>query len=92
MISGVLSGMLLFHTRKGYIGVAKQSVKPGDAMFIIPSYQVPVVMREVSPEVGHHTKSNSRRVFRIVSFAYLHGAMDGELLVPEDAFEDILAI
>jgi hypothetical protein len=45
MINAVLSGMVLFYTKKGYIGIAKQTVRPGDVVILAPDCQMPMIMR-----------------------------------------------
>ena len=92
MISAVLSGMVLFYSKKGYIGVAKQIVGSGDVVFLVPGCQVPMLMRDAPVGVVVKFKGIEQRAFLVVSFCYLHGAMDGEILVTEDSFENILAI
>jgi hypothetical protein len=92
MVTAVLSGMVLFYTKKGYIGIAKQFLKPGDVVFLVPGCRVPIIMRDASVGVVVNFKGTEQRAFLVVSFSYLHGAMDGEILVTEDAFENVLAV
>ena len=46
MIRTTQSGMSLFYTRKGHIGIAKETVRPGDIVFLVPGRQVPMLMRD----------------------------------------------
>jgi hypothetical protein len=92
MINAVLFGMVLFYTKNGYIGVARQTVRPGDVVVLVPGCQMPMIMRDAIAGAESKIMGIEQRAFLVVSFCYLHGAMDGEILVTEDSFEDIQVI
>ena len=64
----------LFKTRKGYIGLGPQLLKPGDEIFMIQRSKVPFILRKTSKEGGAH---------RLVGETYVHGFMHGEMMTPE---------
>lgn len=68
-----------FVTGKGYLGLGPSAMKSGDIVVILFGLKVPYVLRPI--QGGR---------YQIVGEAYLHGAMDGEILstnLPDATFE-----
>ena len=57
-------------TRAGQIGLVPDDAKVGDWISIMPGGNLPFVLRN---REGHK--------FEVVGHAYVHGAMDGEILI-----------
>lgn len=69
------SGRRLLTTAKGYLGMSTESVKVGDVICHIAGATVPYVLRPVASKEG---------TFTLVGEAYVHGAMDGEMVASGD--------
>jgi hypothetical protein len=80
------AGRVLGATSGGLIGVFPNDTRKQDVLAIVMGSSVPFVLRPVTdeskPEGGSSTKE-----YQIVGPCYLHGVMDGELVV-EDKGED----
>jgi hypothetical protein len=61
----------LFLTKKGYLGIASRSVRPGHVVAVLPGAQVPFILRKENPE-------SDESAWRLVGEAYVHGIMAGE--------------
>ncbi|KAF7854534.1 uncharacterized protein EAF02_011709 [Botrytis sinoallii] len=59
----------LFRTRKGYLGIGAQSLRPSDEVWVLAGASVPFILRRGEDEF-----------YELVGEAYLHGAMHGEAL------------
>ena len=70
-MSKVLRGRRVIRAEDGYLGLAPRSTQPGDEIWIFPGSFVPLVLRKVDL---------SRRQYRLVGEAYVHGIMRGEAL------------
>lgn len=57
----------LVTTRKGFIGAAPLSVRPGDEVFLLSGGKVPFILRPKEPGV-----------WKLVGESYIHGIMHGE--------------
>ncbi|KAM7182745.1 Heterokaryon incompatibility protein (HET) domain containing protein [Naviculisporaceae sp. PSN 640] len=80
-----LDDKVLFVTERGYIGFGRAGIKEGDAMFLLGGCKTPLVIRETSEAVkdgvvfeGEELKG--KRLYELVSGAFVYGIMDGELL------------
>ena len=63
----------LFRTQSGYLGIGPQSLQIGDVVSILPSSNVPFLLRQVE---------DNR--YRLIGDAYVHGIMHGEALESEE--------
>jgi Heterokaryon incompatibility protein (HET) len=61
------NGRRLFRTERGYLGIAAQSLRVGDGVWVLAGARVPVVLRRLGS--GH---------WGLVGEAYVHGVMAGE--------------
>jgi hypothetical protein len=73
----MLGGMGLIHrrvyiTKGGYLGVGPPDIKAGDGIWVVLGARVPFVLRR--------TRTSEGERLRLVGEAYVHGAMDGEML------------
>jgi hypothetical protein len=59
-------------TEKGYLALVPLFSKPGDAICVVPSLSVPLVLR---PQ-----PSASETMYVLVGPPYVHGIMDGEIM------------
>ncbi|CAO2655431.1 Nn.00g104950.m01.CDS01 [Neocucurbitaria sp. VM-36] len=62
---------LLFVTERGFLGMGPQALEVGDEIWVLAGADVPFVLRP--------SKSSSRE-FSLVGEAYVHGAMQGEVV------------
>ncbi|KAI0429111.1 HET-domain-containing protein [Xylaria sp. FL1042] len=62
----------MFTTDNGYIGSADTPIQPGDEVFIILGCDHPMILRPTS-----------NGEYQVVGSCYIHGAMDGEVLLGE---------
>lgn len=74
-IAGALSGGMLFLTTEGRFALGYCAVEPGDLIGVFSGLGMPFIVRPKGPS------------FSLVGYAYVDGAMDGELW-PED--EDVM--
>jgi hypothetical protein len=58
----------LFRTNKNYLGIAAESLKRGDAVWVLAGSRVPLVLRPAENEA-----------WKLVGEAYIHGLMNGEV-------------
>ena len=66
-------------TKKGYIGLAPFSSRPGDHICILLGGRTPYVIR-----------SSRKRQFRFIGESYVHGFMNGEAMEgPEEALQEL---
>ncbi|OCK80109.1 HET-domain-containing protein [Lepidopterella palustris CBS 459.81] len=68
IMEGVRKGRRSFKTKRGYIGLGPEAMRPGDLVVIFKGAEVPYVIREV------------QNGFRLIGEAYIHGLMYGEFL------------
>jgi hypothetical protein len=61
----------LFLTKKGYLGIASKSVRPGHVIAVLPGAQVPFVLRK-------YDLAAEGSAWQLVGEAYVHGIMAGE--------------
>ncbi|TGO16829.1 hypothetical protein BTUL_0023g00020 [Botrytis tulipae] len=59
----------LFRTRKGYLGIGAQSLRPSDEVWVLAGALVPFILRRGEDEF-----------YELVGEVYLHGVMHGEAL------------
>ncbi|KAI8938749.1 hypothetical protein NX059_004616 [Plenodomus lindquistii] len=59
-----------FRTKQGYFGIGTQCLREGDDVWVVPGCRVPLIFRRVANSSRH----------RLVGGAYVHGAMDGEVV------------
>lgn len=59
----------LFRTNKNYLGIAAESLKKGDAVWVLAGAPVPLVLRPAENEA-----------WILVGEAYIHGLMNGEVM------------
>ncbi|TGO50066.1 hypothetical protein BOTNAR_0407g00050 [Botryotinia narcissicola] len=59
----------LFRTRKGYLGIGAQSLRPCDEVWVLAGASVPFILRRGEDEF-----------YELVGEVYLHGVMHGEAL------------
>ena len=64
-----MHGSRPFISEKGYVGLDPSLLRPGDVLFVPFGAHVPYVIRE----------EPSKKLWRLVGEAYVHGIMDGEL-------------
>lgn len=81
--ASLLNRLRFFCTRNGCLGVSKGPVLTGDQIFIIPGCRTPMLLRVLG---------SSTRTYSIVSFCYVHGAMDGELVGEQATLEGITVV
>lgn len=62
----------LFRTEKNYLGIAAESLKPGDEIWVLAGAAVPLILRPA--ENGE----NGQR--KLIGEAYVHGIMNGEVV------------
>lgn len=62
-----LAHAALLRTRKGYIGAARASIRPGDKVCVLAGANVPVILRPLGGQD-----------YELVSYAFVVGAMHGE--------------
>jgi hypothetical protein len=65
-------GSRLFHTSKGYLGLGPALLQAGDLVCVLAGGAIPFVLRQDS------RSSSSKRRFRLIREAYVHGIMHGE--------------
>lgn len=70
LLRGKLAGKKLFKTPEGLIGIAYGDIQPEDRVVVLLGCYFPVIIRRVSA-----------RHYRIVSRCYVHGIMNGEVLL-----------
>jgi hypothetical protein len=66
-------GRRLFHTSKGYLGLGPALLQAGDLVCVLAGGAIPFVLRQDS------RSSPSKRRFKLVGEAYVHGIMHGEV-------------
>jgi hypothetical protein len=99
------AGRRLITTRKGYIGLAPESVQAGDWIVFLPTSPVPFVIRGidgkrlfVSNELvdggAYEVEAVRSTEYELQGEVYLHGIMYGELFEvdPQFACEEILLV
>ncbi|KAK6376516.1 1,3-beta-D-glucan synthase [Exophiala oligosperma] len=95
-------------TAKGYICLAPQSTKEGDAVYILAGGKVPFVLRPISPHDEHRqnestlTSSQSLLLqahqYRLVGDCFVEGIMYGEFIKEDhgrgrdDDFQDVILL
>jgi hypothetical protein len=65
-------GRRLFHTSKGYLGLGPALLQAGDLVCVLAGGAIPFVLRQ------DLRSSPSKRRFKLVGEAYVHGIMHGE--------------
>jgi hypothetical protein len=60
-----------FETETGYLGMAPHGLAEGDVVALVQGLRMPMVLRPVA--------SLGEKYFKVVSTAYIHGVMNGEL-------------
>jgi hypothetical protein len=68
----------VFLTRKKYLGLGSQSLRPEDEVWALPGLKAPTILRRLSN--GH---------FTLVGPAYVHGIMNGEGISSETQLETV---
>ncbi|KAI0157473.1 heterokaryon incompatibility protein-domain-containing protein [Xylariaceae sp. FL1272] len=68
----VLIRRKVFETENGYMGMAFDSFSERDEIWITPTSNVPLILRPVGVRGG-------KKRFRLVTYSYVHGIMQGEL-------------
>jgi hypothetical protein len=58
----------LFSTRRGYVGLGRESIAEGDLVCILPGCSVPMILRR------------ENQYYKLVGDSYVHGMMLGEVL------------
>ena len=66
-----MTNRAIFVTEQGRIGMAVNTIQPGDSVTLLLGHDLPVILRSMN-ESGH---------FRYVADCYMHGFMDGEALI-----------
>lgn len=66
----------IFWTDKGYMGLAADGVRPGDLLCTFPGARVPFLIRG---PVALLFGQDGRHYYHLISEAYVHGVMNGEL-------------
>ncbi|KAF2088450.1 HET-domain-containing protein [Saccharata proteae CBS 121410] len=67
-----------FISKKGYMGLAPRSARPGDFIVVLAGGKTPFVLRH-----------NKKDAYKIVGECFMHGVMNGERVVSVNAFEEI---
>ena len=69
--------------RGGMLALVPSDSEPGDHIMIVEGARVPFVVRSVvsSPEVAQLQAGHDSRRFELVEDCYVHGIMDGEMLL-----------
>jgi hypothetical protein len=75
-------GKIMFVTRNGYIGFAKDTVAVGDRAVLFSGLDVPMILRQ----------SDTEHVYQLISPSYIHRGMHGELLPKKKTEEQMWAI
>jgi hypothetical protein len=70
------SARRVFSTEQGDLGIAHQGAKAGDEVVVVVGAAVPFVVREI--EGGAYV---------LIGEAFVHGAMDGEVLAGKDPLD-----
>lgn len=65
----------LFRSKRGRLGLGPQSVKPGDAVWLLAGSRTPYLLRK---HVGEGENESAKGEFRFLGEAYVHGVMYGE--------------
>ncbi|KAG8165466.1 hypothetical protein KVR01_004018 [Diaporthe batatas] len=76
--SGLLPTKTFFVTERGYIGIGPDTTEAGDAVYVLFGGHLPFLLRDIPEGLegrGSHT---------YVGHAYVHGIMDGEVLLMDD--------
>ncbi|KAH0551486.1 hypothetical protein GP486_007299, partial [Trichoglossum hirsutum] len=67
-------GFTIATTAGGYLALVPVLSKPGDRVCVVPTLEVPLILRELA------TLSGSGNTFTLVGPCYVHGIMDGEVM------------
>ena len=70
-----------FSLSNGMLGLAPNTMEPGDKVFIIIGCETPIILRDA----GHGE-------YRIIGDAYVYGVMDGELVEHDPEIETIVIV
>lgn len=78
-ISLACKGRCFFVTESGYFGLGPWIMKGGDECVIFKGARVPFVLRRAEVE-----DTGTRRLYKVLGEAYVHGIMSGELVEGQD--------
>lgn len=82
-LEAAVFGRAMFSTEQGSIGLCSPKVRIGDEVWVLYGSRVPFVLRP---------SEKTENKYRFVGDCYLHGAMDGEAIVAEDAEDTTLTL
>jgi hypothetical protein len=72
---------IFFTTRNGFMGLAPFTAQLGDAIFLVPGCDTPLLLRRFKG-----------KEFHFVGQCYVHGIMHGEAFPPDVSLEDIVLV
>jgi hypothetical protein len=84
-IRNLCTGRMFGVTEKGYYGLFLSGSKPGDLVCLFDGVRVPLCVREVD-EDGEQAR------YKLVGACYVHGIMDGEVLLPSRDSERFILV
>ena len=76
-----MADKLIFITASRRLGKSSLATRSGDGIYLIAGTRTPFILREVpssSSSLRNQGRKSHRRTFRLISPAYVHGAMFGE--------------
>ncbi|GAW21620.1 hypothetical protein ANO14919_111430 [Xylariales sp. No.14919] len=84
LIEGTGGARGLFQTESGYIGLAANEIEPGDEVWVLAGARVPFILRRKARHSMKKEESDDSvdlGVYDLVTEAYVHGVMKGEVEV-----------
>ena len=81
MILGSIDERAAFVTQKGYFGLGRKDVRPGDVVYVLAGASTPCLLRETDDFVLNDELEVRSRAHTLLNGCYVHGIMDGKLAV-----------
>lgn len=88
--SGAGHSRRIFWTKNGNLGLAADGIRPGDLVCLFPGARVPFLIR--GPVATFSSNVETRDYYHLVCEAYVHGIMQGELVIPRNLSYETLYI
>lgn len=68
---------VFFVKKKGYLGMGHNNTARGDAVFVIPGLQCPIILRRANGTTKNQAGGRSGEKYKSVCECFIHGIMDG---------------
>ncbi|KAJ2995248.1 hypothetical protein NUW58_g1328 [Xylaria curta] len=77
LVQGAGGSRGLFWTKNGYMGLAANGIEVGDEIWLLQAARVPFILR--GPSLSESREWKCQGYYELVTEAYIHGIMNGEL-------------